>query len=56
MSTERCWYHVNGGELDAQEVRKARQLEVDHLNKMRIFEPVPNEVAKVRMRKEPIKV
>ena len=38
MSTERFWDHVNGGELDAHEVRKARQLEVDYLNKMRVFE------------------
>ena len=56
MNAERCWDHVNGGELDAHEVRKARQLEVDYLNKMRVFERVPYEVAKARMRKEPIKV
>ena len=37
-------------------MRKARQLEVDYLNKMRVFERVPHEVAKARMRKEPIKV
>ena len=37
MDTERFWDHVNGGELDAHEVRKARQLEVDHLKKMRVF-------------------
>ena len=36
MITERFWDHVNGGELDAHEVRKARQLEVDYLNKMRV--------------------
>ena len=29
MNTERCCDHVNGGDLDAHEVRKARQLEVD---------------------------
>ena len=29
MNTERFWDHVNGGELDAHGVRKARQLEVD---------------------------
>ena len=34
MNTARFWDHVNGGELDAHEVRKARQLEVDCLNKM----------------------
>ena len=28
MNTERFWDHVNGGELDAHEVRKARQLEL----------------------------
>ena len=56
MNTERLWDHVNGGELDAHEVRKARQLEVDYLNKMRVFERVLFEVAKARMRKEPIKV
>ena len=37
-------------------MRKARQLAVDYLNKMRVFERVPYEVAKARMRKEPIKV
>ena len=37
MNTERFWDHVNGGELDAHEVRKARQLEVDCLSKMRVF-------------------
>ena len=56
MNTERFWDHLNGGELDAHEVRKARQLEVDYLNKIRVFERVPYEVAKARMRKEPIKV
>ena len=56
MNTKRFWDHVNGGELDAHEVRKARQLEVDYLNKMRIFERVQYKVAKARMRKEPIKV
>ena len=30
--------------------------EVDYLNNMRVFERVPHEVAKARMRKEPIKV
>ena len=32
------WDHVNGGELNAHEVRKARQLEVEDLNKMLVFE------------------
>ena len=52
LKIERFWDHVNGGELDAHEVRKARQLEVDYLNKMRVFERVPCEVAKARMRRE----
>ena len=56
MNTERFWDHDKGGELDACEVPKARQLEVDYLNKMRVFERVPYEVAKAMMRREPIKV
>ena len=31
-------------------------MEVDYLNKMRVFEQVPYEVAKARMQREPIKV
>ena len=48
--------HVNGGELDAHDVRKARQLEVDCLNKMRVLKRGPYEVAKARVRKDLIKV
>ena len=33
-----------------------RQLEVDYLNKMRVFERVPYEGAKARVRKDTIKV
>ena len=33
-----CWNLVNGGELDTSEVRKARQLEVEILNKMQVLD------------------
>ena len=48
--------HVNGGELNAHEVRKARHLEVEHLSKMLVFERAPHEIAKSPMRRDPIKV
>ena len=35
------WDHVNGGELSAGEVQKARQLEVEHLNQMNVVKRVP---------------
>ena len=37
-------------------MHKARQLEVEHLNKMHVFQRVPYEVAKFNTRREPIKV
>ena len=33
--------HVNGGELSATEVRSARRLEVEYLNKMKLVDRVP---------------
>ena len=40
------WDHVNGGELSAMEVRKARRLEVEYLNKMKVVERVPYSFSK----------
>ena len=48
--------HVNGGDLNAHEVHKARQVEVEHLSKMLVFELAPHEIAKSHMRRDPIKV
>ena len=42
------WDHVNGGELSAMEVRKARRLEVKYLNKMKVVERVPYSFSKHR--------
>ena len=50
------WDHVNGGELSAREVQKARRLEVVYLNKMKVVERVPYSFIKRRTGKEPIKV
>ena len=48
--------HVNGGELNAHEVHKARQVEVEHLSKMLVFKRAPHDIAKSHMRRDPIKV
>ena len=40
------WDYVNGGKLNARHVRKARQLEVEHLDKMGVFERAPCKVAR----------
>ena len=50
------WDHVNGGELSAVEVRRARRLEVEYLNKMKVVERVPCSFIKHRTGKEHIKV
>ena len=50
------WDHVNGGELSAMEVWKARRLEVEYLNKMTVVERVPYSFIKHRTCKEPVKV
>ena len=50
------WDHVNGGELSAGEVQKARQLEVEHLNKINVVKRVPCSFVKHRIGKEPIMV
>ena len=34
----KCWHHVNGGELSVRELQKARQSEVEYLNKMKVVE------------------
>ena len=44
------WDHVNGGKLNARDVRKARQLEVEHLDKMGVFERAPFKVARSNTR------
>ena len=41
--------------MRARQVRKASQLEVEHLNKMKVAERVPYSFAKHRTGKEPIK-
>ena len=43
------WDHVNGGELNAMEARKARRLEVESLNKMKVVERVPYSFIKHRI-------
>ena len=48
------WDHVSGGELS--EVQKARRLEVEDLNQMRVVDRVPYSFVKHRTGKEPIKV
>ena len=52
----KCWDHVNGGELSAPEVPKARRREVEYWNKMKVVERVPYSLIKHRTGKEPIKV
>ena len=42
--------------MSATEVRKARRLEVEYLNKMKVVERVPYSFIKHRTGKEPIKV
>ena len=44
------WDYVNGGKLNARHVRKARQLEVEHLDKMGVFERAPCKVARCNTR------
>ena len=50
------WDHVNGGELSSTEVLKARRLDVEYLNKVKVVERVPYSFVKHRTGKEPIKV
>ena len=50
------WDHVNGGELSARDVQKARRLEVEYLNKMKVVERVPYSFIKHRTSNGPIKV
>ena len=50
------WDHVNGGELSAIEVRKARRLEVEYLNKVKVVERLPYSFIKHKTGKEPVKV
>ena len=52
----KLWDHVNGGELSATEVQKARRLEVEYLDKMEVLERVPYSFIKHWTGKEPIKV
>ena len=40
------WDHVNGGELCARGVQKARQLEVEYPNKMSVVDRVPYSLVK----------
>ena len=50
------WDHVNGGKSNARDVRKARQLEVEHFDKMGVFERAPCKVARSNTRTELIQV
>ena len=50
------WDYVNGGKLNARDVRKARQLEVEYLDKMGVFERAPCNVARSNTRTEPIQL
>ena len=52
----KCWNDVNGGELSAGEVQKARQLEVERAHKVKVVERVPCTLVKHRIGKELIKV
>ena len=53
----KLWDHVNGGELRAIEVRSARRLEVEYLNKMKVVERVAvSRSSSTGLAKRPIKV
>ena len=48
------WYHVHTGELSAEEVQKARRLEVSHQIKIKVLDREPYSPIKAGTGKEPI--
>ena len=53
-SLERAWDDVSGAELDARQVKRARQEEIDYVHKMKLYEKVPKSECYRKTGKAPI--